>query len=526
MIGERLGQWIIEAELAPDELGHTFRAIGPDSTMALLRWFTHPRTKTPEFLDPFPAHVNLFRKLRHPNIVRILEGGLHAGNAYLVQEWIEFSNLESQLRRGERPAWTEVLTIALQIVPALRHAHRRGVLHRDLKPAHLIKATDGHHLLADFGLSKFLGDALLANPEQPLGSTAFYPPEVAAGKPHSKRSDFYSLGCLLYTLIVGRPPFSGNTIVELTHKHCYLLAERPIHFVSDMPEELDRLIMKLMAKEPGQRPGSGTALIQEFEGIWSALERRGLLPKRPVPASLSEESDEPAEDEDWPEPKLPEPIPRLAKPWLSRWYVVVPPLLGCVFLLFWAFFWRGLGGDEMMARARPLMESENPADWDAAWRDYLEPLSRKYPSKYADEVKEARRRIDQQGELRRALIVGKNVRYRSEAERFYNEGVRLAQAGASLSARLVWQNVIQVYDTSEADKPWVALAREGIERLNSRSDTGSLATRAAPVIDEIHALREKGRVQEADRRARALEFLYRDDPEIETLRNILKDAKK
>src|ERR671912_624269 len=100
--------------------------------------------------------------------------------------------------------------------------------------------------------------------------------------PPTKRSDFYSLGCLLYALLTGRPPFTAANLVELIHKHCFVMPERPIHFVPDLPEEVDNQVMKLLAKDPQVRPGSGTLLLADLERVWSSLETRGKLGKRPA----------------------------------------------------------------------------------------------------------------------------------------------------------------------------------------------------------------------------------------------------
>src|SRR4029077_19728056 len=91
-----------------------------------------------------------------------------------------------------------------------------------------------------------------------------------------------SLGCLLYALLTGRPPFTATNRVELMHKHSFVMPERPAHYVTEIPDELDTLVMKLLAKDPQARPGSGTLLLAEFERVWATLETRGKLSKRPT----------------------------------------------------------------------------------------------------------------------------------------------------------------------------------------------------------------------------------------------------
>jgi serine/threonine protein kinase len=533
MIGERLGHWFIEADVGKNEMGRLFRARSADEPPlpAALKWLTHPKARGDDFEKHFLAQVELLRKLRHPGIVSVLGGGTHDGSPYYVMEWVAGAEFATLLRRGERSAWPESLAVALQIIPALRHAHRRGVLHRDLKPSNLFRADDGSYKLADFGVTKFFGDALLTSSDDRLGSAAYLAPEVAAGKPHTKRSDFYSLGCLLYTLVVGRPPFTGNTVVELIHKHCFVLPERPGHFVPDLPEEFERYILKLLAKEPAQRPGSGTLLIREAEGIWSALERRGLLAKKPAPPAPPDEDEAHPEEDGADEPRLPELPPRPPVPWQKRWYIIAPLFAACVLTLLWAFYWRGPSADELMTRARPLLESEDPADWERAWNEYLEPLSRKYPEKYAEEVREAKRRVDEQGEMRRAFLTGKAVRYRSQAERFYHEGLRLVQAGEFAAARRVWDNLVRVYGNVETEKRWVALAREATRRLDERGAAprpagGDFADAVRPAVEEVRRLRAAGKLREAAAAATALEFLYRDDPDAALLKEMLAPEKE
>lgn len=534
MIGERLGDWIIDAAAGTSAMGRLFRAHAADdpTRLAAVKWLAHPKARTDEFEKHFLAQVELLKKLKHPNIVAVLAGGRHDGAPYYVMDWVDGEDFAAILRRGERPGWPEVLTVALQIVPALRFAHRRSVLHRDLKPSNLFRCRDGVYRLADFGITKFFGDALLTNADNVLGSAAFVSPEQAAGKAHTKRSDFYALGCLLWTLVVGRPPFAGSTVVELIHKHCFVLPERPIHFVRDLPEEIDRFVVKLLAKEPLQRPGSGTLLIQEIEGIWSVLERRGQLAKKPALPAVPDDDAPAAADAAGPS-RWPDPIPRQPAPLLKRWYVVLPSFAAVVLILVWAFCWRVPSADDLMAAARPLLESDNPADWDRAWNEYLEPLARKYPDKFADEVKEAKRRIDTKGEMHRAFLAGKNVRYPSEAERFYHEGLRLVQSGEFAAARRLWDNLVRAFEPVAGEQRWVALAREGSRRIEDRANPAarpsaspSFADAVRPAVQEVRRLRAAGKTAEAEAIGRALEFLYRDDPDLELLRQMLAAEKK
>ena len=141
MIGEQIGNYIIDAEAGRSAMGRVFRAHVADdpSRCVAFKWLTHAKAVLPEFEKPFLAQIEFLRRLQHPGIVAVLGGGEYQDAPFYVTEWIDGPTFEAVLRQGERPSWKEVLAIGLQIVPALRHAHRRSVLHRDIKPGNLFR---------------------------------------------------------------------------------------------------------------------------------------------------------------------------------------------------------------------------------------------------------------------------------------------------------------------------------------------------------------------------------------------------
>ena len=238
-----------------------------------------------------------------------------------------------------------------------------------------------------------------------LSSSAYFPPEVASGKPLTRRSDLYSLGGVLYTLVTGRPPFSAGSIVELMHKQCYTLPERPANLVPDLPPELDDFICTLLDKNPMRRPSNAAAAIEELEHIRGKLERKGeqvawpdkLTPDTAemaaLPASLGGMSE--AEDS-----------APVSRPLLKRPLVVMPLFLVVLAALILPFAWPSKSAEELFAAAQPLLASANPDDWDTAFEKYLDPLSREYPERYKDEIATARTKVKDRRELRRAIGEG------------------------------------------------------------------------------------------------------------------------
>src|SRR5438874_413607 len=253
MIGARVGNWYLEAELARGPHGAVYKARGFDDPdrRAAVKVLTNPTARDPAFLQRFPAEMLALQRLDHPNVAKYYDSGVHGGLPYFAAELVEGTDGARLLEGGRRP-WRVVLALAVQAARALKHGHNRNVLHRDLKPAHLMLAADGTLKVLGFGLARVVPPAL--GPVPVIGSAAYLPPETASGKPPTRRSDFYSLGGVLYTLLTGRPPFAAATLVELTHKQCYALPERPGMIVPDLPPEFDEFVCTLLDKNPSRRP--------------------------------------------------------------------------------------------------------------------------------------------------------------------------------------------------------------------------------------------------------------------------------
>ncbi|MBX9579458.1 MAG: serine/threonine protein kinase, partial [Gemmataceae bacterium] len=260
MIGARVGNWYVEAEAGRGPGGAVYRAKSyADGRPAAVKLLDDPH-----LAPKLAAELLALRRLDHPNIAAYLDSGTHAGRPYLAAEWVDGTDAAKLLAGGRRP-WPEVLSVAVQVARALKHGHNRNVLHRDLKPAHLMLTADGTVKLLAFGLARVVPPHLAPTPV--LGSAAYLPPETAGGKPPTRRADFYSLGGLLYTLATGRPPFAAATLVELTHKQCYALPERPGMVVPGLPVELDEFICGLLAKDPARRPATAPYVLEDRERI-------------------------------------------------------------------------------------------------------------------------------------------------------------------------------------------------------------------------------------------------------------------
>ncbi|HSQ54839.1 MAG TPA: serine/threonine-protein kinase, partial [Gemmata sp.] len=462
MTGARVGNWYLEAEIGRGELGIVYRARGYDNPErhAAVKVFTTTATQDPIFVQKFAAEMLPLQRLDHVNIAKFFDSGTHGGLAYVACELVEGQDFAKLLENGRRP-WQEVLSVAVQAARALKHAHNRNVLHRDLKPAHFLLANDGTLKILGFGLARVL-PAAPPSPTVAIGSAAYLPPETASGKLLTRRSDFYSLGGVLYTLVTGRPPFAAASLVELMHKQCYTLPERPAMLVPDLPPELDEFICELLDKNPGRRPASAAAVLEELERIRGKLERKGE--KIDWPAKVTPDTAETAalpaalggvegEREDEAEPR----------PLMRRPLVVIPLFLAVLAAIVLPFAWPAPSADDLYREAKPLLASDNPDDWEKAITKYLDPLAAKYPDRYTQEIAAARTKLRDRRELKRAVTEGSKIVPQSDAEAAYQRGLGLAQAGDIQGARRLWQGVIAVFAPVATQDRWVDLARLGIE---------------------------------------------------------------
>jgi hypothetical protein len=353
------------------------------------------------------------------------------------------------------------LAAAAQAGRALRHAHHRSILHRDLKPSNLILTPDGKLKVTDFGVAKVFSLSPLTLAPDAYGTAGFLAPEYFTGRPLTRKSDLYALGGLIYLLLTGRPPYSATTTAEFLHKHCYVLPDRPIQFVPKLPPEFDELVCALLNKDPGRRPASAVAVLDELDQIRGKAERKGekvTWPPDPgtetMPA-LGDVNPVAAADE-WDRPL----------PLLSRPSVVLPLCVAftAVVLLIW--FWPRPSADELIEAARPLIASADPNDWDAAEDRYLTPLASRYPDQFADEVKVARDRIRDLKRLKRAVIDGRKITFESEAQRRYARGLAFAQVGDFPAAKTEWDAVVATGGAESAR--WIALATTALAELEQK----------------------------------------------------------
>jgi serine/threonine protein kinase len=264
-----VGAYELGALLGSGTVGDVYRARHRDTGSPAVVKFLQARTaREPEVQRRFVREVSIAQKLDHPNIVRHYDCGLHEDQIYFAMELVDSGTLKDVLiRRGTLP-WREVAECAIQICSALAYAHKRGVIHRDLKPANLFLSGDGRVKVGDFGLARDLNNSRLTLEGQTVGTCRYMPPEQITGDAELTGAvDLYALGCIMHQALVGRPPFDGDTIIDIFEAHLYSDPVPLTQVVSDCPPHLSELVYRLLAKDPAYRPASATEVQTALDGI-------------------------------------------------------------------------------------------------------------------------------------------------------------------------------------------------------------------------------------------------------------------
>lgn len=225
----------------------------------------------PETADRFTREAIAVARINHPNVALVYDQGEYQRHQFVVMELVTGCNLD-ELRGGRPMPVGAALAVAVQVSRALEAAHEVGVLHRDIKPTNIMISHDGVVKVLDFGITGFLQGAgfterLTRTGADNLGTAAYTAPERISGRAEDRRSDLYSLGCILYLLLSGLPPFPADDSLTILHRH---LHDEPTPLRRWRPElapQLDQLVLWLLAKDPAARPSSAAIVANRLESL-------------------------------------------------------------------------------------------------------------------------------------------------------------------------------------------------------------------------------------------------------------------
>src|SRR6187431_1575964 len=275
-VGDRIGR----GGMAEVHIGYDTR-LGRTVAIKVLR---ADLARDPSFQTRFRREAQSAAGLNHPTIVAVYDtgedtivgdGGNPQAVPFIVMEYVEGHTVRDILKGDVAAPIDEAVDIVAGVLTALEYSHHAGLVHRDIKPANVMLTPTGAVKVMDFGIARAVADsaATMTQTQAVIGTAQYLSPEQARGETVDARSDLYSTGCLLFELLTGRPPFTGDSPVAVAYQHVREAAPIPSTFASDVPDSLDRITLKSLAKERDSRYSSAA----EFRSDLEAAVRGGAV---------------------------------------------------------------------------------------------------------------------------------------------------------------------------------------------------------------------------------------------------------
>lgn len=429
-----------------------------------------------KLISRFEREIDILKKLEHPNIVRYFGGGRTGEQRYYAMEYMDGGSLDTVLQRKGQLSWEQTVRIGLQLCSALEHAHNHGIIHRDLKPGNLFISKKGRLRLGDFGIARDTDATALTAAGKTVGTYAYMAPEQIHGKhPIGPKTDLYALGCLLYQFLTGSVPFPGDNAAEMFMKHLNEKPESVCERNLDCPIWLDRVVQRLLEKEPEDRPYDALAVHTLLEDVRTRVTDQASMAQH---AMTSGPVDTVVTDKDRTElhQAIGKPKKKKKKKKKVVFYERAWFLFMCLGLLIGSVAWAVWppNEQELFDQIAEAMKDE------AAWSDLQKKQIASYKSRFvggphAREVAAFEDQIEMDRAERRVTArLRKNLPPASEATARFLQAKEYEDLGDRLTALEQYEAMIQLFEGRAEDRPLVNLAKRQIKQIKS-----------APVADRV-----------------------------------------
>src|SRR5687767_2358444 len=283
----QLGRYVIESEIGRGAMGVVFKATDSvlQRTVAVKTVnMALEREHADKYEARFYQEARAAGGLNHPNIVTVYDAGKAGDVVYMAMEYIQGVELRTLLTEGQPMALNRALAIAAQVAEGLGYAHQAGVVHRDIKPANIMVTADGPVKITDFGIARMRASADLTQTGVMLGSPKYMSPEQVIGKRADHRSDIFSLGVILYEMLTGAGPFSGENITALMYQIVNFAPPAPSSVNKAVPEMLDFILAKMLAKPVEERYADAREVARDLRECERSLAAppSATIPGRPA----------------------------------------------------------------------------------------------------------------------------------------------------------------------------------------------------------------------------------------------------
>ena len=290
MIGQIVGNYRVVEKVGEGGMGTVYRAseqlVERDVAIKVLR---SEFAQNPELNERFRTEAKALARLNHPAIATLYSFFQEGPELFMVMEFVPGETLEKRIQREGAMPWQQAVEVLLWSLDAVRHAHQMGILHRDLKPANIMITPDGRVKVTDFGIARVLNAVKLTREARIVGTVEYLAPERALGKPADARSDLYSLGIVFYEMLTGRVPFEADSDIGLLRAQIEQQPARPKELGVNVPAEVERALMKVLAKDPDERFADAASFAAAFR---EAVRSTGM-PLGSRPTRLASENKQP-----------------------------------------------------------------------------------------------------------------------------------------------------------------------------------------------------------------------------------------
>ncbi len=276
--GTRLSGYEIESTISQGGMAMVYRArrLG-DGQVVALKVLREQYAADAEFVERFQREARSVASLTHPNMVQVYESGEADGVHFIAMEFVEGQDLKRYIREHGPLRVAEAVRIAVAVCEVLDYAHRRGIIHRDIKPQNILLRRDGTVKVTDFGIARALSSVTITQTGTVLGSVQYLSPEQARGQPVGRAADIYALCIVLFEMLTGQLPFEGDSPIAIAMAHVHDVPPAPTRLNAEISPALEGVIMRGLAKQPQHRYASAADLATDLLGqtsFWSEGPRR------------------------------------------------------------------------------------------------------------------------------------------------------------------------------------------------------------------------------------------------------------
>ena len=516
MEASRIGPFALEQKLSADGSGSVYHAIHVDQKKPVaLKVFWAPMVASAdnaklEFWNDFDT----LKGLTHPNIVRCFGGEVEPEYGWVALELVRGGTLATFLHSRKRLPWELVVDISRRIAAALHHAHEHKVTHGGLAPDKVLLSASGQVKIAGFLMDKICGTDYATACKGSIDKAMFLSPEQIVEPPHvTHKSDLYTLGCMMYQMLTGRPPFSARTVDQVLKQHLRITPPRVSTIVLDCPVWLDVLVRQLLEKKPDDRPRLASAVVLALDetkrkvAAGTSVTEHALSGISPLETGASKKEAHKVLGRKTATHGDSTPF------YEQTWFLAAG--LALLIVMFGWFLWPA-SEKSLFEKADMLMATENDnGEWQKARRHYIEPLLKRYPNgHYAEQARQHLDLIDMdRAERRMQIRIRQGREPTTEGERLYAEAWNYEHFGDRITSLEKYRSIVALLQEGGPDRPYVNLARRQIQKLEEGE---SIDDRLAFLEERLSAadqLANQGKLIEARGIWRSLVTLYSNHQE-------------